>query len=42
MKQKPCETEKAVIFHFEIFKFNSFKSTFKNLIAVQVLKSYFK
>lgn len=42
MKQKACETEKAVIFHFEIFKFNSFKSTFKNLIVVQVLKSYFK
>lgn len=40
MKQKLCETEKVDIFHFEIFKYNSFKSTFKNLIFVQVFKSY--
>lgn len=42
MKQKLCEAEKADIFHFEIFKYNSLKSIFKNLIFVQVLKSYCK
>lgn len=39
MKQKLYENEKADILHFEIFKCNSLKSIFKNLIFVQVLKS---
>lgn len=38
MKQKLCETEKADIFHFEIFKYNSFQSIFKNLIFFPSVK----
>ena len=42
MEQNLHETEKAGIFHFEIFKYINIKNMFKNLIFVWVLKTYCK